>query len=55
MDQLTKIKELVTPILQEEDILLYDVKWHTEGKNRILQISIMRKDGSMQKCLKKSA
>ena len=47
MDQLTKIKELVTPILQEEDILLYDVKWHTEGKNRILQISIMRKDGSM--------
>ena len=35
MDQLTKIKELVTPILQEEDILLYDVKWHTEGKNRI--------------------
>ena len=60
MDQLTKIKELVTPILQEEDILLYDVKWHTEGKNRILQISIMRKDAAwilihVQKCLKKSA
>ena len=31
MNQLTKIKELVTPILQEEDILLYDVKWHTES------------------------
>lgn len=46
MDQISKIKELTTSVL-DEDIQLYDVNWHTEGKNRILQISIMRRDGSM--------
>lgn len=47
MDHLTKIKELIAPLLQQEDLLLYDVNWHTEGKNRVLQIAIMREDGSM--------
>ncbi|WP_416326122.1 ribosome maturation factor RimP [[Eubacterium] hominis] len=47
MDQIQRIKELVMPILEKEEIQLYEVLWHSEGKNRILQISIMRNDGSM--------
>lgn len=47
MDGLTKIRELIAPLLAQEDIQLYDVSWQTEGKNRILQVAIMRKDGSM--------
>lgn len=47
MDQLTRIKEMIAPLLQADGIELYDVAWHTEGKNRILQISIMHSDGSM--------
>lgn len=47
MDQIQKIKELAAGILEKEDIQLYDVLWHNEGKNRILQISIMRQDGTM--------
>ena len=46
MDQLGKIKELAGAVL-DQDIKLYDAAWHTEGKNRILQISIMHADGSM--------
>ena len=47
MDGLTKIKELITPLFLQDDLQLYDISWHQEGKNRILQIAIMRKDGSM--------
>ena len=47
MDGLSKIKELIKPLLAQEDIELYDVSWQQEGKNRILQVAIMRKDGSM--------
>lgn len=47
MDQLTKIKELISPLLEKEGIVLYDVLWQQEGKSRILQIAIMRNDGSM--------
>ena len=47
MDGLSKIKELIKPLLAQEDIELYDVSWQQEGKNRILQVAIMCKDGSM--------
>ena len=47
MDGLLKIKELISPLFLQEDIQLYDINWHQEGKNRFLQISIMRSDGSM--------
>ena len=47
MDQIQKIKELVAPILEKEEIQLYEVLWHNEGNMRILQIAIMRNDGSM--------
>ena len=33
--------------MAEDGIELYDVAWHTEGSMRILQVSIMHKDGSM--------
>ncbi len=47
MDQLTKIKEMIAPIVSEASIILYDICWRMEGKTRILQVSIMREDGSM--------
>ncbi len=47
MDSLSKVKELIIPLFLKEDIQLYDLSWHQEGKSRILQIAIMRKDGSM--------
>ncbi len=47
MDSLSKVKELISPLFLQEDIQLYDLSWHQEGKSRILQIAIMRKDGSM--------
>lgn len=47
MDVLKKIKEMCGPLLEAHDIQLYDVSWQQEGKNRILQIAIMREDGSM--------
>ena len=47
MDVLKQIKEMCTTLLQAEEIQLYDVSWQQEGRNRILQIAIMREDGSM--------
>lgn len=47
MDVLKQIKEMCEQILTPEAIQLYDVSWQQEGKNRILQIAIMRADGSM--------
>lgn len=47
MDQLAKIKELISPLLEKEGIVLYDVLWQQDGRSRILQIAIMRNDGSM--------
>lgn len=47
MNQIEKIKELITPVMDEEQIVLYDVNWHQEGNTKILQIAIMYPDGSM--------
>ena len=46
MEHNEKIKQLVSDVLGDE-LVLYDVAWHQEGKNKILQIAIMRKDGTM--------
>lgn len=46
MDQISKIKELVTSLL-DEGVKLYDVTWQNEGNSRILQIAIMHSDGTM--------
>ena len=47
MSDLRKIKEVIQDVLDKEEVLLYDLSWQQEGKNRILQIAIMREDGSM--------
>ena len=47
MDVLKQVREMCTTLLQAESIQLYDVSWQQEGRNRILQIAIMREDGSM--------
>ncbi len=47
MEQTAKIKELIEPTLTDNEVKLYDVKWTSENKNRILQISITKNDGTM--------
>lgn len=47
MVQKEKITNLITPILDEYNVILYEVKWERLGKNKVLQIAIMNEDGSM--------
>lgn len=47
MDRTERIKEMFAPILQQMDIRLYDLVYHTSGKEKILEVSIMKQDGSM--------
>ena len=47
MEQLENIKTLILPVLDSLGIQLYDLKWVNEKKSRLLQIAVMRADGSM--------
>jgi ribosome maturation factor RimP len=47
MSSISSIRSLVEPILIKHNVICYECKWINEGKNRILQIAIMRDDGSM--------
>lgn len=47
MNQIEQIRQLVKPVIEAENIVLYDVCWHQEGNTKILQIAIMNPDGSM--------
>ena len=47
MSQISLLKEKIEAEMSNQDVLLYDVKWVQEGKMRILQVSIMREDGTM--------
>ncbi len=47
MDKTETITELIRPVLDAMAIELYEVKWLGSGKNRTLEISIMRPDGTM--------
>lgn len=47
MNQVTKLKEIILPLLEEHGIQLYEMQWANEGKTKILQIAIMHEDGSM--------
>lgn len=47
MSSISAIKSLIDPILTKHDVLCYECKWTNEGKMRILQVAIMRNDGSM--------
>ena len=47
MDQIEKIKTMIQPVLQQHKCSLYDLRWVQDGKMRILQVSVMYPDGSM--------
>lgn len=47
MSSISSIRSLVDPILVKHNVICYECKWINEGKNRILQVAIMRDDGSM--------
>lgn len=47
MDHIEKIKELIQPIVQSLNIKLYDAKWVQQKRDKILQIAVMKKDGTM--------
>lgn len=47
MSSISAIKSLIDPILIKHNVLCYECKWTNEGKMRILQVAIMRNDGSM--------
>ena len=47
MDQIEKIVECISPVLDASNVALYEAKWTHQGKNKILQISIMHEDGTM--------
>ena len=47
MSQISLLKEKIEAEISNHQVLLYDVKWVQEGKMRILQVSIMREDGTM--------
>ncbi|MBQ7889224.1 MAG: ribosome maturation factor RimP [Erysipelotrichaceae bacterium] len=47
MDQIEKIVECISPVLEESNVALYEVKWTNQGKNKVLQIAIMHEDGTM--------
>ncbi len=42
-----QLEELVKTFLSQYSLTLSELKWHQEGKSRILQCAIMREDGSM--------
>ena len=46
MERLQKLKELFEPVFNENDVVLYEMKWIND-RDHTLQIAIMRKDGSM--------
>lgn len=45
MEQITKLKELILPVLASSGVSLYDLKWL--GNEHTLQVAVMREDGSM--------
>jgi len=47
MDQIEKIVECISPILDEAAVSLYEAKWTSQGKNKVLQIAIMHDAGTM--------
>lgn len=54
MANIEKLKELLAPILNEDDVELYDIVWISNEKT--LQVSIMHHDGTMDldTCAKES-
>ena len=46
MDRIERLKDMFMPVLNECDVTLYELNW-LNGKDRILQVCIMKKDGTM--------
>lgn len=47
MNQVSQLKMKIEALMSGSENILYDVKWVQDGKMKILQVSIMRKDGTM--------
>jgi len=47
MKPLEAVEELITPLLTSQDLHLADCKWVHQSGMQILQVAIMRPDGSM--------
>ncbi|NCB33872.1 MAG: ribosome maturation factor RimP [Erysipelotrichia bacterium] len=47
MENIDHLKELILPLLESNDIQLYELKWTGSGKDTVLQAAIMKPDGSM--------
>ena len=47
MEQLDLLKELFEPILKANNVILYDLKFVQENKMKILRVSIMKEDLTM--------
>lgn len=46
MEKVEKLKDLFKPVFENGDVRLFDLKW-ISGKENILEVSIIKKDGSM--------
>ncbi|MGM9940923.1 MAG: ribosome maturation factor RimP [Bulleidia sp.] len=47
MTNIQRLAEMFAPVLEEMDIRLYDLQYRTQGKEHILEVAIMKADGSM--------
>lgn len=47
MDQINRIEGIVKPILEAQNLKLYEICWRNEGKMKILQVAIMKEDKTM--------
>lgn len=47
MDRTEQLKELFAPVFNECQVILYDLNWKSQGNEHILEVSIMKQDGSM--------
>lgn len=47
MDQISQLKSRIEKCIQGENIIVYDVIWAQDGNMKILRVSIMHPDGSM--------
>ncbi|MCI8272403.1 MAG: ribosome maturation factor RimP [Erysipelotrichaceae bacterium] len=47
MEQIKRIEEIANSVLEAQNLILYETCWRKEGSMKILQIAIMRHDGTM--------
>lgn len=47
MDRTEHLRELFLPVLEKMEVRLYDLVYRTNGREHTLEVSIMKKDGSM--------